>query len=232
MDRKFENPALKNFALNKKPPTMKNYLLLLGILLFTITAHAQLTLGVKGGINTTSISPEELEILNLDDAQKFGISVKDADYGMHFGLFVQGQMGKFIFRPEFIFNSNKINYNVKEFGISTIAETVKSETYQYLDIPVMMGAKLGALRLMAGPVGHIFIHSKSELKDLSGYSQKFNDMTYGYQLGLGLDAGRLSIDGRYEGNFNKASDHFTFFNHNYHFSTSPSRFIVSLGFRF
>jgi len=210
---------------------MKNYLLFLGFLLFTFSAKAQLTLGLKGGINTTSIAPEELEILNLDDAKKFGISVKDADYGMHFGFYIQGQMHKFIFRPEFVFNSNKINYNVKEFGVNNIVSTVKSETYQYLDIPVMVGAKLGALRLMGGPVGHVFIHSKSELKDLSGYSQKFNDMTYGYQLGLGLDAGRLSIDGRYEGNFNKAADHFSFFNHDYQFSTSPSRFVISLGFR-
>ena len=136
---------------------MKNYLLFLGIWILGLSAQplqAQLSLGIKGGLNTTSIAPEELEILNFDDAKEFGISVKDADYGMHFGLFIQGQMGKFIFRPEFIFNSNKVNYNVKEFALNTITETVKSETYQYLDIPVMMGAKLGALRLMGGPVGH------------------------------------------------------------------------------
>jgi len=211
---------------------MKNYLFFLVVLLFSYSANAQVTLGIKGGINTTSIKPEELEIVNLEDAKKFGISVKDADYGMHFGFYVQAQMGKFIFRPEFLFNSNKVNYNVKEFGIGNIVSTVKSETYQYLDIPVMMGAKFGALRLMAGPVGHVFINSKSELKDLSGYAQKFNDMTYGYQVGVGLDAGRISIDGRYEGNFNRASDHFSFFNHNYHFSTTPSRFLISVGFRF
>ncbi len=211
---------------------MKNYLLFLGMFFLAFSAKAQLSIGLKGGLNTTSIAPEELEILNLDDAKQFGVSVKDADYGMHFGLYIQGQMGKFIFRPEFLFNSNKVNYKVQEFGIGNIVETVKSETYQYLDIPVMMGAKLGALRLMGGPVGHVFINSKSELTDLSGYAQKFNSMTYGYQLGLGLDAGRFSIDGRYEGNFNKAADHFTFFNHDYHYSTSPSRFLVSLGFRF
>ena len=211
---------------------MKNSLLLFGMLLLMMPLQAQISIGIKGGLNTTSIAPEELEITNLDDAKQFGISVKDADYGMHFGFYVQGLMGKFIFRPEFVFNSNKVNYNVKEFALNSITQTVKSETYQYFDIPVMMGAKLGALRLMGGPVGHVFINSKSELTDLAGYSQKFDNMTYGYQVGLGLDAGRLSIDGRYEGNFNNASNHFSFFNHDYQFSSSPSRFLLSLGFRF
>lgn len=216
----------------KNHSAMKNYLLFVGLLFLSVLAQAQLTIGIKGGLNTTSIAPEELEILNLEDAKKFGISVKDADYGLHFGLYVQGQMGKFIFRPEFLFNSNKVNYNVKEFGVGNVVNKVKSETYQYFDIPVMMGVKLGALRVMTGPVGHVFIDSKSELKDLSGYAEKFDKMTYGYQLGLGLDAGRISIDGRYEGNFNKASDHFSFFDHDYQFSSTPSRFLISLGFRF
>jgi len=210
---------------------MKNSLLLFGMLLLMMPLQAQISIGIKGGLNTTSIAPEELEITNLDDAKQFGISVKDADYGMHFGFYVQGLMGKFIFRPEFVFNSNKVNYNVKEFALNSITQTVKSETYQYFDIPVMMGAKLGALRLMGGPVGHVFINSKSDLFNVEGYKQKFEELTYGWQAGLGLDFWRFVLDLKYEGNFNKFGDHMVIGNHQYNFDNAPTRFIVSLGFR-
>ncbi len=211
---------------------MKNLLFLFAMTLLVGSLQAQFSFGIKGGLNTINIAPEELSILNAEDAKAFGIAVKEADYGMHFGLFTQQRFGKFIIRPEFIFSSNKLNYKVTDFSTSDIVQTVKSETYQNLDIPVLFGIKTRALRIMAGPVGHVFIHSKSELTDLKGYKEKFEKMTYGYQLGLGLDAGRLSLDGRFEGSFNKASDHFTFFGNDYAYSSNPSRFMVSLGFRF
>lgn len=209
---------------------MKNYLFVLGLLLFFVPTKAQLNFGIKGGINSTSIKPEELKIVDNESVKQFGVSVKDADYGMHFGFYLDGQIHKFFIRPEVVFNSNKVNYNVTEFGLNDIVTTVRSETYNYLDIPVMMGIDFGAVRLMGGPVGHVFIASRSELTNLSGYEQKFDDMSYGYQLGAGLQAGRFGLEGRFEGNFNNASDHFTFFDHDYAFSSSPTRFLVSLSF--
>lgn len=96
----------------------------------------------------------------------------------------------------------------------------------------MMGLKYGPLRLQGGPVGHLFLNSKSDLFDLEGYDQRFDEMTYGWQAGIGLDIGKVILDFKYEGNFNNFGDHIVFGNNSYQFDDSPGRFIASLGIAF
>jgi len=204
---------------------------LLIFLLIGMSARGQLSLGVTGGINTTGIQPEELLIKDLEGIKHFGVAVKDADYGMHFGLYTQLQIKRFVLRPEVLFSSDKVNYKVTDFSQGQVVSTILSEKYRNIDLPVLAGYKWGALRLMGGPVGHVFVNSKSELSDLEGFEAKFKEMTYGYQLGLGLDAWRLSLDFRYEGDFQHAGDHFTFFGKEFEYSSRPSRFLVSIAYK-
>ena len=134
-------------------------------------------------------------------------------------------------QPEFIFNSNRIEYRLEDLESGAI-DAVFAEDYKYLDIPVMVGLKSGILRINAGPVAHVFLNSSSELWDIDGYEQKFDEMTWGWQAGLGLDLWMLTLDFRYEGNFNNAGDHFRLFGEKFQFDESPSRWIGSIGIRF
>ncbi len=126
-----------------------------------------------------------------------------------------------------MFNSNRTDYKI---GESSAGDVIKNEKYQFLDIPVLVGAKLGPVRLQVGPVGHYFLKSTSELKDFKGYEARFKQMTWGWQGGLNIGFKRVSLDFRYEGNFSKLGDHITFFGDQYHFSDSPARLIVGLNF--
>ncbi len=203
------------------------------LLLGTITSTAQVKFGIKGGVSAIDIEPSQLAITNTDALNEFGLSIAEADLGVHFGIFTQFRMGKFFIQPEVLFNSNKVNYQIEDISNNNIATELFSESYQYLDIPVMLGFKFGPLRLNGGPVGHVFINSSSELLDVEGYEQKFNDLTLGYQAGLGLDIGkRLMLDFRYEGNFNNFGDHITFFGQDFQFDDTPGRLIGSIGFKF
>lgn len=206
---------------------MKKSILFLLCLMAGLALQAQVKVGVRLGVSTTSLNEEDLANLNELD-----VALKDASYGVNGGLVVQINLGNFMIQPEVLFNSSQVDYNVSDVGNGIVDELFK-EKFQNLDIPLLLGYKLGGfLRLHAGPVGHVLINSTSELTDIQGYKEKFNNFTWGYQAGFGVDIGKLMIDMRYEGNFNNYGDHFEFFGTEYEFDQSPARFLVSIGYFF
>ncbi|MBX2870440.1 MAG: PorT family protein [Saprospiraceae bacterium] len=206
---------------------MKKSILFLLCLTAGLALQAQVKLGLRLGVATTSLNEEDLSSLNELD-----VALKDASYGVNGGLVLQINLGNFIIQPEVLFNSSQVDYNVSDVG-NGIVDSLFKEKFQNLDIPILLGYKLGGfLRLHAGPVGHVLINSTSELTDIQGYKEKFNNFTWGWQAGFGVDIGKLMIDMRYEGNFNKYGDHFEFFGTEYEFDQAPARFLVSVGYLF
>lgn len=201
---------------------MRHAILIVSALLLCNLAQAQFfALGLKGGVNTQINKPDD--ILVSGDTS-FNLGVKDFKFGTQFGAFIR--IGnKMFFQPELIFNSNRTDFQV---GTSSVGEVVKTERYQFLDLPLMVGVKTGPIRINAGPVGHYFLNNNSELKDVKGYSDKFKQMTWGWQAGITIGTGRFSADLRYEGNFSKSGDHINFFGKPYHFSNNPARFILGV----
>lgn len=205
---------------------MKNLAIAFFALFLVQQSQAQsfFSLGLKGGINTQVNHPDDITIGSGDSAFNFGLDGRK--FGTQFGLYMR--FGKKIFfQPEVLFNSTKTDYRI---GESSVMEVVKNERYQYLDIPLLMGAKLGPVRLQVGPVGHYFLQSRSELTDFDGYEARFKQMTWGWQGGLNIGFERVSVDFRYEGNFSKQGNHITFFGDQYNFSDSPARFILGVNF--
>jgi hypothetical protein len=203
---------------------MKNLFLAFSLLTLGATAaQAQIfSFGLKGGLNTQLKKPEDILIGMGDTSLNFGIN--DYRFGTQFGAYFR--FGNKIFlQPEILFNSNRTDYKI---GESSVGEVVRNERYQNLDIPLMLGFKLGPVRFVGGPVGHYFLNSRSELTDLDGYRARFKQMTWGWQTGLTIGAGRFSADIRYEGNFNNQGDHITFFGDRYAFANTPSRLVVGL----
>jgi hypothetical protein len=204
---------------------MKNLILATFCLFLVQSAQAQFfSLGLKGGINTQLNHPDDISVGGGDTSFNFGVDGRK--FGTQFGAYMRFG-NKIFFQPEVLFNSNKTDYKI---GESSVGEVIKNEKYQYLDFPLLVGAKLGPVRLQAGPVGHYFLNSKSELTDFDGYEARFKQMTWGWQGGLNVGFKRISLDFRYEGNFTKQGDHITFFGDQYNFSSTPARFIVGLNF--
>ena len=134
---------------------------------------------------------------------------------------------------EVVFNSNRTTFKYKKFKSAQFYDTLfLKERYQNLDIPLMLGLKLGILRFNAGPVAHIFINNKSELTDLNGYESKFQTATFGYQMGIGFDLSKIMFDLRYEGNFTNFGEHINFNGTKYAFDKGPTRLIATLGIKF
>lgn len=202
---------------------MKNLFSIAFLLLLGHAASAQLiSFGLKGGVNTQVRKPADIIIGSGDSTLNFGVD--KFKFGTQFGVFVR--LGNKVFlQPELLFNSTKTDYRVRE---NSFADVIKNEKYQRLDLPVLVGFKMGPLRFHGGPVGHYFLNSNSELTDLNGYKERFKQFTWGWLAGLTLGTGRISADIRYEGNFNNQGDHLTFFGSEYHFSQTPARLIVGV----
>ncbi len=204
---------------------MKNLFFVIGFIFVSQTIHAQFfSFGLKGGVNTNVKKPQDIIITTGDTS--FHLGVNKYKFGTQFGIWAKIGSGLY-FQPELVFNSNRTDYVI---GESPAGDLILNERYNFLDLPLLAGLSLGPLRVMAGPVGHYFLSSKSELTDFDGYEERFKQMTWGFQLGAGIGLGRLSADIRYEGNFSKQGNHITFFGDRYEFSNNPSRIMLSLNY--
>jgi opacity protein-like surface antigen len=210
---------------------MKTIKIIVIMLLFVAQnqiATAQFKWGAKVGIGTASLSPE------IGDTSKpLLIGVKEAKYGYYFGAFASVKTGPVYLQPELLFNSNRIDYSFKDITKPSL-DSIRTERYNFVDLPILVGFKLGFLRAKVGPVAHMRINSRSELRDVAGYEEKWKTAFWGYQAGISLNfSQKTHVDIRYEGNFDKWGSHINIGGTKYTFLQGrPSRFLVNLGYAF
>lgn len=208
---------------------MKRLFFIIGILsMLQAGLYAQnFKWGIKAGIGTSSLRAEAIQNSN------FKLAITDAKFGYYGGLFASFNRGSLLFQPELLFNSNKVDYVFKDFKSTAVVDSVKSERYNQLDIPLLLGAKVGPFLVKGGPVAHIHLSSKSDLTSIAGFTEKWKTALWGYHLGIGLNfTNRTHVDIRYEGNFDKWGSHINIGGTNYSFAQRPSRWLVNIGYAF
>ena len=211
---------------------MRYLIALLFFLLGTNYTFGQIKFGIRTGISTSGSQYHDIDVFDKDGIKEFSMNVKNANYGIHGGLVIKIKKNSFVFQPEVLFNSNKVDYSITN-DPPVVLDSILHEKYQYLDIPLFIGWQKGILKLNGGPVGHIYVANSSEIKEkIAGYQQRFKPLTLGWQVGFGLELWKFLVDFRYEGNFTKYGSHIEFFGKPYEFDKSPSRFLVSVGFLF
>jgi len=215
---------------------MKKSLFVLFMLMSTLS-FSQFEIGLKAGVSSPELSPESILIPNSiiigNGGNTSEISIADAKYGYHLGLYTRISIANIFIEPSFLFNSASVDYNLEEQIFDTgVISTIANETYNNLDIPLMVGIKLGFFRLQGGPVAHIFLDSASDLTNFSGYRQKFKDATYGVQGGIGVDFWKIRLDLNYETQLSEFGGEIIIDGETYQFDQRPSRLIASVGYRF
>jgi len=203
---------------------MKKLILLASLFCLTLTASAQVKFGIKAGLSTSDIGGKDFVQEDLT------LKLKNADYGLHFGAFLRAQGGLFYIQPEVNFNSLSAEYEISDIS----GTNVFKEKYSNLDVPVLVGLKLGPLRAGAGPVGHINIGKSTSLdsNDTPIVSSDYDKLTFGYQAGLGLDIWRLNFDLRFEGNFQNQGEHISIAGTQVNLSENANRMTFSVGWTF
>jgi len=207
----------------------------------TGSASAQLRTGVKAGISTLYVDADDMIILDSVGAPEYQLGVANTKVGLHIGFFVQANLGKHIFiQPELLFNSQTVTYRFTDIE-DPATEFLKDENYQTLDFPLIMGFRLGQMRIGAGPVGHLFMNLSSEIDDPVNedqeflndhYTTSFQTLTWGLQAGIGVDIWQLHLDARYEASFEEFGNHMIFYDRPYSFGVKAWRLFLSVGISF
>ena len=167
---------------------MKKVLLCTAFLIAVcISAKAQYSLGIKGGVNYSTI--------NSDNLKSSGVA------GYQAGLFARIGTGLYL-QPEVYVSSTGGHFQSNDNAYSG------SVKFTNLNVPLLVGYKFGPsnlnFRVMAGPIYTSVLSRDESLSQ--NFSTAYNDFghyrnsTLGYQAGVGVDIGAITADLRYEGN--------------------------------
>lgn len=190
---------------------MKKLLLSVALLLAVcISANAQFDLGIKGGVNFSTI--------NTDNLKNSSVAGYQAGLFARFGGAIYLQPEVYVSGTGGHFESNDNNYS-------------GDVHFTNLNVPVLVGARFGPknlnFRIMAGPIYTSVLSTNESLSQ--NFSNAYNDFghyrssTLGYQAGAGVDLGALTVDLRYEGNLTDI---------NPDFGQRQNLWALSVGFKF
>ncbi len=212
---------------------MKKSILIVFSVFLALPAFSQVNFGIKAGVSTTNLKMEDVKTLTSGETEYLVNAIKAANYGFHAGAFVRFSMLGLYIQPELLFASRTDEYTVADAETPT-EETIKKQQFNRLDLPVMIGAKLGPVRLNAGPAARLLINSPKDLITDPDFKAMYNNLTFGYQAGIGVDIiKKITVDLRYEGSLQKyqtkientAGTSFTL-------DDRPNAFLLSVGIMF
>lgn len=203
---------------------MKKIIFVLLTVTISSGAFAQLSWGLKGGVSSNNFT---MDPLTITSSSQVLAAAEEASWGFHGGVFVRVSMLGFMIQPEVLFSTAENNISVEDAGV----ETIKSQKFNKIDVPLMLGIKLGPARLMAGPAASVMISSTSDLVDNA--ENLYKQATFGYQAGIGLDLlGKITLDARYEGGLNNFGDEIEVDGETFQLDGRSSAFLFSIGIMF
>lgn len=206
--------------------------MVLALPFFACNINAQIKFGLKAGVNTYQIE-ETLHFTSSDSpSDHFKYTVENTNVGYHIGLYGQINAGLFIIQPEVLFNSDNVDFRLTDANDPSIINEVVNQSYQNIDIPILIKFKVGPARLMVGPVGHLFVSNNTNFIDAVFEEPIEDQFEFGFQTGIGLSFWKLHIDLKYEGNFNKFGNQINIYGTELAFSKNNNRLILSAGYEF
>jgi hypothetical protein len=210
---------------------MKKLIAIVFVVLVSIPVFSQINFGLKAGVSTTSLTMPTIKTITSGTTSFTVDGLTAAKYGFHGGVFIRVTLFGFFIQPEFLFSTRTSEYTIT--NIQTTVSTVAKQNFNKLDIPIMLGFKLGPLRLNAGPTGSILINSPKALITNPDYKNNYSRMTYGYQAGLGFDLLFLTFDLRYEGSLQKYQNQIqNLAGTKVNLDDRPNAFLFSVGIKF
>jgi len=204
---------------------MKKLLVFILAILTVMPAFSQVNFGLKLGANTATVPNYDVSTgtNNIE-------ALKDAQWGLQAGAFLRLGIKSFFIQPELMLASNTYEYNVTT---STGSDLLKQK-FTRLEIPVLLGVKLGPLHINVGPSADIHIGSPEALIDHPDFGELYRSATFGYQAGVGIDLfKKLVIDARYGGSLSdKFGESISIGEQTFNLDSRQPSFIISLGIMF
>ncbi len=159
--------------------------------------------GIKGGVNLTNLTLEGLTVNGVPDYVAQSMKAKN---GYVAGVYAR--LGRRVFfQPELLAGIKYANINILKKSTS-VSDNIEIG-YSSIDIPLMLGYRLGPLHVMAGPVASYSMTPNTtfaQLKTLNGsLSDAVTNAYFSYTAGAGIDLLGFTLDVRYESNLTDLS---------------------------
>ena len=184
------------------------------VLLSSISISAQSRWGIRTGLNYN------LSTIGLSDATNSAQQILEgetADNGYHLGVFGRQFLGDQLYTSgSLIFAKNT---RFLEVGDASGNSVYGQFNHEFLQLDADLGIRL--LKLVRAEAG---VHYQGTVSD-NAYNQTFQSPSVGYNVGVGLDLWKLSLDVTYYSSF---QDHTGDWN-NIPLSYNRSQLLVSLG---
>jgi len=183
---------------------MKKTLIFSFILLATSTlAFAQLpkfNVGIKGGVNYSKLK------------SKGDLTDNSSILGYQAGIFTRVGLAGMYLQPELYLGTKGSDFKLQ--NVNNEVKTQGSVKFTTLDLPILLGTKLGSgklnVRFMVGPVISFVIDEKTTFDQ--GYTavtdyNSYKDQSISLQAGGGVDLGNATIDLRYESGISQLNNY-------------------------
>ena len=199
------------------------------MLVFTMADAQLFKWGIKGGVGFSSLKMED--ITGIDDGTDvYNLVTGDGVMGYHVGLQTRIKVAMILIQPEVNFNAGG---GTLEQVVDNGPTTVLDVKFNRIDVPLLVGVKLGPIRINAGPVGSYVLSETTDLTEIQpDYTLFTNSMTWGFQAGIGVGISKLSIDARYEGSLSQLGETLSIGGSEFALDARPSQWIISLGIWF
>jgi hypothetical protein len=205
---------------------MKKIIIILLAAFISIPAMPQIfQFGLRAGAQST-----DLPVYDINSTTTAIEAAENASWGFHAGAFFRIKLLAIYLQPEVVFAQNTFEYNVTENAVTTL----KEQKFSNLNVPLLVGFKLGPVRLNAGPAATVQIGQPQDLISGADFEEMYKGAVWGYQAGLGVDLlKRLTIDARYAGTFGDAfGETITLGSQTFQLDKGVPSWIISLGFLF
>lgn len=210
------------------------FLFIAGIFSLGIASAQSVNFGVKGGLNFSTLNFDEVTNI-ISNASNYDLESDEAFTGYHFGAFVRVKVFSLYIQPELYFTTSGGKVLVEETpDAGEVVRSVRQIKYNKIDLPVLVGFKLGPLRLNAGPVATVLLSEENGVEDIIPELEVLSkSATVGLQAGAGVDLFKfLTLDYRFEGSLSKYGDKFTVGGTDYPFDSRANLHLISLGIMF
>lgn len=217
--------------------TMKKIALSFGIAFFclSISSAQFFSFGIKGGVNYSKLKFDEVSNIS-SAAVDYNLVEDEAFQSFHFGVMTRLKVMNMYIQPELYFNTSGGKVLIQELDAAgkVTVEDIKQVKFSKIDVPLLLGLKIGPMRINAGPVGSIVLSESNEIAEVITELESFSKvLTIGYQAGVGIDILKfLTLDYRYEGGLSKWGEKLTVGSDAYPFDSRANMHLLSLGIMF
>ena len=204
--------------------------LVASLFLFQVADAQVFRYGVKAGVGFSSLQFEDITGIQ-DGSDVYDLVTGDAVLGYHLGIQTRIEIAMAFIQPEVYFNAGG---GTVEQVVAGGANELLNVNFSRVDVPLLVGVKLGPARINAGPVGSYVISETNDLTTLVPDYEIFTTaMTWGFQAGIGVDIlKKISVDARYEGSLSQLGETLTIGGNDFALDARPRQWLISLGIWF